>query len=189
MRAFLGAILLAALGAGCASHPPAHWAQGGSKLALPRARLSAGDVVVDVMPDGRVLGNGDYLFSMDAAGRIFDVDNDPIALLEADGRLVGKDERNLGYVGLRNASPPGGQVAWLTIEDTGNVVRFDPEGTPFAGGVWSGCGPALRTCTLTTHILALLQARARGGSRMRIGVGMGVGMGSGAAGVGTVIMP
>ena len=156
---------------------------------LPRARWSLGDVAIDVMPDGRVLGNGDHLFSMDAAGRVFDDDNDPIALLEADGRLVGKDDRNLGYVGLRNASPPDGQVAWLTIEDSGNVVRFDPEGNPFPGGVWSGCGPALRTCTLTTHIFALLQARARGGSRVRFGVGMGVGTGSGGVGVGTVVMP
>src|SRR5262249_37719200 len=119
MRAFLGAILLM-FAAGCASHPPAHWAQGGSRLMLPRARWALGDVVIDVMPDGRVLANGDHVFSMDAAGRVFDVDNDAIALLESDGRLIGKDERNLGYVGLHNASPPGGQVAWLTIEETGN---------------------------------------------------------------------
>jgi hypothetical protein len=158
---------------------------------IPRARWSLGEVVIDVMPDGRVLGNGEHLFSIDGAGRVFDVDNDAIALLEMDGRLVGKDEHNLGYVGLRNASAPGAQVAWLTIEETGNVVRFDPEGNPFPGGVWSGCGPALRTCTLTTHLFALLEARARGGgSRVRLGVGVGMGMGSGVgAGFGTVVMP
>jgi hypothetical protein len=141
-----------------------------------------GDLVIDVMPDGRVLGTGDHLFTMDVAGRIFDLDNEPIALLEEDGRLVGLDDSPLGRVGLRNASPPGSDVAWLTIEDSGNVVLFDPEGIPHPSGVWTGCGPALRTCTLTTHVFTLQQASRRG-SRVHFGFGVGVGTRTGGAGV------
>jgi hypothetical protein len=138
-------------------------------------------MVVDVMPDGRVIGNGDHLFTIDGAGRVFDRENEPIALLEGDGRLVGPDNANLGRVGWRNASPPGIEVAWLTVDDAGNVIRFDPEGTPHHGGSWAGCGPALRTCTLATHVLALSQMR--GGPRSNVSVGVGVGVGS-ASGVG-----
>ena len=188
MRADAWAVLLAGALMGCQAHPPAHWVQGGSRLDIPRARWSQGDGVLDVMPDGRVLGNGAHLFTIDTAGRVFDVENDPIALLEMDGRLVGKDDTNLGRVGLRNASPPGVEVAWLTLDDAGTVVRFDPEGGPHPDGVWSGCGPALRTCTLATHLIALAQARGRRSSRVHVGLGMGVGTGAG-TGFGMFVMP
>lgn len=186
MRASAWAALLACSLTSCQAHPPIHWAQGGSRLDIPRARCSQGDGVIDVMPDGRVLGNGDHLFTIDAAGRVFDRENDPIALLEMDGRLVGKDDVDLGRVGLRNASPPGVDFAWLTLDETGTVVRFDPEGGPHPSGAWSGCGPALRTCTLVTHVIALSQMRGRNASRVH--VGLGIGMGSG-AGFGMFVMP
>jgi hypothetical protein len=186
MRAACAALLAAAL-TGCQAHPPAHWVQGGSRLDIPRARWSRGDWVIDIMPDGRVLGNGDHLFTIDIAGRVFDRENDPIALLEVDGRLVGKDDANLGTVGLRNASPPGVEFAWLTIDDAGTVIRFDPEGAPYPDGTWTGCGPALRTCTLATHVVALSQASGPR-SRVRFGLGMGVGMGAG-TGFGMFVMP
>ena len=186
MRALAWAAVLAGALTACQAHPPAHWVQGGSRLDIPRARWSSGQGVVDLMPDGKVLGDGDHLFTIDVAGRVFARDNDPIALLEMDGRLVGKDETSLGLVGLRNASPPGVEFAWLTIDDTGTVVRFDPEGGPHPDGVWSGCGPALRTCTLVTHVIALVQTGGRRQSRVHVGVGMGVGMG---AGFGMFVMP
>lgn len=188
MRAYAWAALLASALMGCQAHPPAHWVQGGSRLDIPRARWSTGDSVLDVMPDGKVLGDGVHLFTIDVAGRVFDVDNDPIALLEMDGRLVGKDDANLGKVGLRNASPPGVDFAWLTLEDTGAVIRFDPEGGPHPDGSWSGCGPALRMCTLVTHLIALSQTRGRGGSRVRVGLGFGMGTGVG-TGFGVFVMP
>jgi hypothetical protein len=140
------------------------------------------------MPDGRVFGNGEHLFTIDGAGRVFDVENDPIALLEMDGQLVGKDDANLGRVGLRNASPPDVGFAWLTIDDAGRVVRFDPEGGPHSDGAWVGCGRALRTCTLATHVIALAQARARSASHVQVGVGVGVGTGAG-AGFGMFVAP
>jgi hypothetical protein len=188
MRAYAWAALFVGAIAGCQAHPPAHWAQGGSRLDIPRARWNLGDGVVDVMPDGKVLVDGSHMFTIDIAGRVFDVENDAIALLEPDGRLVGKDETSLGQVGLRNASPPGVQFAWLTIDDHGTVVRFDPEGGPHPAGTWSGCGPALRTCTLVTHVMALQQARGPRGSRVRFGLGMGVGTGVG-TGFGMFVMP
>jgi hypothetical protein len=188
MRASAWATLLGVALTGCQAHPPARWVQGGSRLDIPRARWTQGGGVIDVMPDGRVLANGDHLFTIDAAGRVFDRDNDPIALLEVDGQLVGKDDVILGKVGLRNASPPGVEFAWLTIDDAGTVVRFDPEGGPHPDGAWSGCGAALRTCTLSTHLIALAQARGRSGSRMRFGLGLGVGSGVG-TGFGMFVMP
>jgi hypothetical protein len=187
MRASACAALVVGALTGCQAHPPAHWAQGGSRLDIPRARWTHGDGVVDIMPDGRVLGNGEHLFTIDIAGRVFDRDNDPIALLEND-QVVGKDDANLGRVGLRNASPPGAEFAWLTIDEAGTVVRFDPEGGAHPGGAWSGCGPALRTCTLTTHLIALSQARGPRGSRMRFGLGMGAGTGIG-TGFGMFVVP
>jgi hypothetical protein len=146
--------------------------------------------VVDLMPDGRVFGNGEHLFTIDAAGRVFDLENEPIALLEGDGRLVGNNDANLGRIGLRNASPPGAEAAWLTLEETGAVVRFDPEGGPIHEGFWAGCGAALRTCTLATHVLALAQMRSGSRSNVSVGVGVGVGSASGAgAGFGMQMAP
>lgn len=175
---------------GCQAHPPAHWVQGGTRLDLPRARWSRGDVVIDLMPDGRVFGNGEHLFTIDAGGRVFDLENEPIALLEGDGQVVGNNDASLGRVGLRNASPPGVEAAWLTIEETGAVVRFDPEGGPLHDGFWAGCGAALRTCTLATHVLALGQMRGGPHSNVSVGVGVGVGSASGtAAGFGMHMAP
>jgi hypothetical protein len=142
------------------------------------------------MPDGRVFGNGEHLFTIDAAGRVFDRENEPIALLEGDGQVVGNNDANLGRIGLRNASPPGAEAAWLTLEETGAVVRFDPENGAFHDGFWAGCGAALRTCTLATHVLALGQMRGGPRSNVSVGVGVGVGSASGtAAGFGMHMAP
>jgi hypothetical protein len=145
--------------------------------------------VLDVMPDGRVFGNGDHLFTIDAAGRVFDRENEPIALLEGE-LLVGANDASLGRIGLHNASPPGVEVAWLTVDDAGNVIRFDPEGGPHPDGTWAGCGAALRTCTLATHVIALSQMRGGSRSNVSVGVGVGVGSASGAgAGFGMHMVP
>ena len=177
LRLWAAACFFAA--AACQAHPPIHWAQGGSRIDIPRARWTRGDWAIDLMPDGRVLANGDHLFTLDIAGRVFDRDNDPIALLEPDGRVVGKNDAPLGQIGLRNASPPAANVAWLSIDEGGQVVRFDPEGYPHADGVWQGCGPALRTCTLATHLIAVAETRSGRGARVGVGLGMGVGRGAG----------
>src|SRR5258706_4094054 len=109
--------------AACHAQPPPNWAQGGTPLDIPRARWTRGDKLIDIMPDGKVLGDGEHLFTLDRAGRVYQPDNEPVAVLQADGRLVGKDDAVLGKIGVRNSSPPGKDIAWLSISERGEVVR------------------------------------------------------------------
>jgi len=172
----LGALLCA----GCAARPPAHWAQGGADLEIPHARWVRGDVVVELFPDGKLRINGDHEATLDRAGRLYDADAQPIALLEPDGRVVGPDDAPLGFVGQASASLPGARTAWLAIQPSGEVVRFDDEGAPASMGVWTGgCAAsprAMQVCTLITHVVAVRQANS---PRFGISVGVGVGVGFG----------
>jgi hypothetical protein len=162
----------------CQTRPPANWAQGGSPLDIPRARWTRGNRVIDIMPDGKVLLDGELLFTLDRAGRVYEPDNDPIALLQPDGVLAGAGDTAYGKIGLRNASPPGKVVAWLSIGEQGEVQRFDAEGDPHPDGSWAGCGAAVRACTLTTHIIALVESRRpRGYGSYGPSVGLGIGFG------------
>ncbi len=166
--------------AACHAQPPPNWAQGGSPLEIPRARWTRGDKLIDIMPDGKVLGDGEHLFTIDRAGRVYQPDLEPVAVLQPDGRLVGKDDAVLGKIGVRNSSPPGKDIAWLSISDRGEVVRFDPDGDAHTDGGWVGCDPSIRACTLTTHIVSLVESRGRRGGPMygpSVGVGIGVGFG------------
>jgi hypothetical protein len=57
----------------------------------------------------------------------------------------------------------------------GNIVYFDPDGERSSLGVWQGCsGPALRTCTLATHVILLNRALVARRSGVSVGVGIGV---------------
>src|SRR5262249_44477786 len=165
--------------AACHSAPPPNWAQGGSPLDIPRARWTRGDKLIDLMPDGRVLGDGEQLFTIDRAGRVYQPDNEPVAVLQADGRLVGKDEALLGKRGIRNSSPPGKDIAWLSIGPRGEVVRFDSEGDAHGDGGWVGCDPMVRACTLITHIVSLVESRSRRSPMYGPGIGVGIGVGFG----------
>jgi len=132
-----------------------------------------------VRPDGQVLEGGSLLFVIDRVGRVVDSDYEPVAMLWPDGRVVGTDDRLLGQVGVSNASPPGSRTAWLSVSPNGQVVYVDADGTRSAGGVWTGCdGPALRTCTYVTHLIAL-RSYVRRESGVAVGVGIGVGVGVG----------
>ena len=165
--------------AACHAQPPPNWAQGGSPLDIPRARWTRGDKLIDIMPDGKVLGDGEHLFTIDHAGRVYQPDLEPVAVLQADGRLVGKDEAVLGKIGLRNSSPPGKDIAWLSIGDRGEVVRFDPDGDAHTDGGWVGCNPSIRACTLATHIVTLVESRWRRSPMYGPSVGVGIGVGFG----------
>jgi hypothetical protein len=117
---------------------------------------------VKITRDGRVLVDDDELFALDAMGRVFDGDREPLALLERDGRLTGAENENLGRVGWRNASPPWTKVAWLHVARDGTVVVFDSDDEPVYMGRWQGCeGPTLRTCTLVSHLVVLEALRRR----------------------------
>ena len=176
----------AVLGA-CTAHPPARWAQGGADLEIPHARWTLNDGATELLPDGRVQVNAEHLFTIDAAGRIFDPDANPIALLEPDGRLVGPDDVPLGFVGSQSASPPGSQEAWISLQPSGELIAYDADGHPMSLGGWVGqCGATPRTrqvCVLVSHLMVLrMRQQARSGPT--VGAGVGVGMGRGGFGFG-----
>lgn len=161
---------------GCVPDPPARWAEGGAPLVLPDARFERGrlDAIV-VRADGRVEEDGDLLFTIDRAGRVFDEDNEPVALLNADGSVSGPDNVYFGRVGMHNASPPWSGTAWLRVRTDGKVALYDSDGEAQYGGLWTGCEvPKTRVCTLVTHLLALDAARRHRDSDVQVGIGIGV---------------
>jgi hypothetical protein len=165
--------------AACQAQPPPNWAQGGALLDIPRARWTRGDKLIDIMPDGKILADGEHAFTIDRAGRVYEPDNDPVAVLQADGQLLGKDAAVLGKIGVRNASPPGRPLAWLSIAERGEVVHYDPDGEARADGAWTGCAAAVRACTLATHIVTLVETRWRHSPSYGPSVGIGIGLGFG----------
>jgi hypothetical protein len=170
-------LLIACWLLGCAPTAPPRWAEGGAALLLPTARWNRGDNdPIDVRPDGKVLEDGSVIFVIDRVGRVADDHLEPVAVLLPDGRLAGTDDRFLGQVGVSNASPPASGQAWLAVVPNGQVIYFDDDGTRAAGGLWTGCeGPAHRTCTLVTHLVALRSYMQRAQSGVSVGVGVGVG--------------
>ena len=172
------AALIALATVGCAPKNPPRWAEGGAALAIPNAHWSRGDAdAIEIRPDGQVLEGGSLLFKLDRVGRVVDDDYEAVALLLPDGRVAGQDDHFLGQVGVSNASPPDRGAAWLSVAaDDGHVTFFDEEGERSFGGQWSGCkGPALRTCTYVTHLVALRNYMLRQQSGVSVGVGVGIG--------------
>jgi hypothetical protein len=154
LRLLLGSVL--ALSA-CAPAVPANWAHGGARLDIPRARWVVGSYIVEITPDGKVLLNSEQQMTVDGGGRVFDTSNDPIALLEPDGRLVGPGDKPLGNVGVLHAAKAEEAHAWLSVMPTGEVVQYTDGGTRGTLGVWIGCNQsytAHQTCTLVSHLLA-----------------------------------
>lgn len=141
---------------------------------LVDAQWERGDESVLIRRDGRVVEGDDFVFQLDAAGRVFDEDNEAIALLNPDGSVSGPDDTYLGRVGVHNASPPWTSVAWLRVRRDGKVALYDSDGEAHHAGTWRGCvGPVMRTCTLVTHLLALEAAR-RYRDSVQVGVGLGM---------------
>jgi hypothetical protein len=138
---------------------------------------------VDLLPDGRVLVDGDHLWTVDRAGRVVDTGQDPVALLEEGGGVWGPEHRRLGGVGPTSAAPPNSGYAWLTMGPQGEVLRYASDGEAISAGVWRGCeGPAQQTCMLISHLLTLREGGAPGapgGGGVSVGIGVGVGVGIG----------
>jgi hypothetical protein len=153
--------------AGCAAQPPAHWQRGGAQLVVPRARWVYGELAVELDAEGRVLINGEHELNVDSAGRVYDADNRPIALIETDGRVAGVDDVPLGWVGAYQAMRVGESDAWLVLTRTGELVRITDDGESRPFGVWLGCNQMPQ------------RQRARSRSSPAIGVGVGVGVGFG----------
>lgn len=170
----------AALLAGCSTPmPPANWQKGGTALDIPRARWVRGDAVVEVARNGAVYVDGDHELTVDRAGRVYEPDGAPVALLQADGRLIGPDDEDLGVVGAARASLPGRDaVAWLGLYPTGELVVYGEEGQELALGVWLGCkgSPQVaQTCVLISHLMARELRRRAQAPAVSFGVGVGVG--------------
>lgn len=149
----LGALALSA----CAKGVPAHWAHGGALLDVPRARWVVGASIVEVFPDGRVMLNDSQEMTVDRGGRVYDTNNDPIALIEPNGDVVGPGDKPLGNVGVLHAAQADEKHAWLSVLPSGEVVRYSDEGDKSSLGVWIGCESsysAHQTCTLISHLLA-----------------------------------
>src|SRR5262252_1086589 len=132
------AFLVPFVACACSSTPPAHWAQGGQIVDIPHARWVRGDAVVDIQRDGTILVDNEHQLTIDRAGRVFDVDHQPVALLEPDGRVIGPDEAPLGQIGSLHASKPGEQQAWLTVTPAGEVIRYTSDGDRISMGAWVG---------------------------------------------------
>jgi hypothetical protein len=175
---FAGALLLCSA-AGCAPpKPPRAWQQGGATLDIPRARWVRGELVVDLGSDGRVLVGGEHALSLDRAGRVFEPDGTPVALLEGDGRVRGPADVDLGQVGAVTAALPGHATAWLAVTATGEVVLFRPEGQRGSLGVWLGCNRSpysAQACVLVTHLLAQRDLERQEPPPVLFGFGMAVG--------------
>lgn len=170
------ALALALVCLGCTPPPPRSWTQGGTQLDLPRAQWILGEEAVELLPGGEVLIDGDVELSIDRAGRVYDADGEPIAVLEPDGTLVGNDDVGLGMVGSQSASLPEEGHAWLSVEPNGQVIRYDEDGGRYPFGAWFGCGPSPRAqqaCLLVSHVLGMrMRRRAQSG-----GPGFGFGLG------------
>jgi hypothetical protein len=171
------ALLLAAMLVGaCQNTPPPGWAKGGAPLVIKAMSWKTGDgrdVAVDA--EGKVIADGDLLFSLDRAGRVYDEDNEPVALLLPDGTVVGSEGTNLGQIGVTNAAPPGGGNAWLAVLPDGHVLHFESDGERTSDGLWKGCdGPQHRTCTLVSHLITLHRVASASQNNMYVGFGVGM---------------
>jgi hypothetical protein len=174
-----GLPLVALLVVGCENTPPPGWAKGGAPLVIKQMYWKTGDGRdVAVTPEGNITADGDLLMSIDRAGRVYDEDKEPVALLLPDGTVEGPEGSNLGQVGVTNAAPPGGGNAWLAVLPDGHVLHFEADGERTSDGAWRGCeGPQHRTCTFVSHLFTLHRvAAAWSQSNVSFGVGFGVGV-------------
>lgn len=139
--------------------PPAHWASGGGRLDLVTARWSYDGDAVELRPRGdyaEVIVDGDVEIIIDRVGRVYTSYQEPVALLEPDGRLVGHNQELLGTVGSSYAAMPGQANAWLAIAPDGRVTKFEANGTQKPVDPWAGCAVtpyAQQACLLVTYLL------------------------------------
>ncbi|HTJ82565.1 MAG TPA: hypothetical protein VL400_12670 [Polyangiaceae bacterium] len=159
--ATLGAIVFGAtLVAGCGGGPmpPAHWVQGGARLDLPMARSTYEGDPVEIRSRGswaEIVVDGDVELVLDRVGRVYTKRRQPYAVLESDGRLVGKDDQLLGIVGSANAALPGRANAWISMTPYGQIVKYEGSSGSVVGQ-WMGCNAspwAAQACVLTTYLL------------------------------------
>ena len=156
LRGFILALVCPSGLFGCSRSVPANWAHGGAALEIPRARWVVGTSVIDVFPDGRVLLNDNPQMTVDRGGRVWDTNNDAVALLEPTGTVMGPGDKLLGNVGVLHASLGQETNAWLSVLPSGEVVQYADDGTRSSLGVWVGCQQTYQshqTCNFFRHLL------------------------------------
>jgi hypothetical protein len=161
MRALWTTALLVAITAlGCGGpQPPASWPTGGTRLDLPRARWTYNGDQVEIRSNGEwadVYVDGDLEYTIDRVGRVYGDHKRPFAVLESDGRLVGRDDVLVGMVGSVHAALPGRANAWVSVMPNGQVLHYDRKGRSESEGQWIGCNYspyAAQTCVLVSYLL------------------------------------
>lgn len=177
---WLSRVVLAVSVSACGATPPAGWQTGGQHLVAPRARWVNGELLVDVEPDGRVFVDGRHFFTIDASGRVYDAYNQPVALLQPDGMVIGTNDTPMGWVGAGEAILPGGEHSWLVLMPGGLLLQSDGDAHK-AFGQWLGCDHArvVQLCTLVSHVIGR-EMLARRGDGQGFGLSPGIGLGVGA---------
>ena len=183
--------LLAVLAASACggSKPPARWAEGGAPLHLVSAQWQHKGELVDLQVRGgftEVVIDGDVEWVIDRVGRLYDQDQKPVAVLEADGRLVGKKDELLGIVGSSYAAQPGRASAWLALSPEGDLIKYAADGAAQPAGRWVGCNVSVyarHACLLVAYAILWDEEGASnsGGAAVAptsvspMGIGIGVG--------------
>lgn len=155
----LVALLVAGL-AGCAGDkPPARWAEGGAPLHLVAAQWQFKGDPVDVRSRGdyaEVLVDGNVEWVIDRVGRLYDQNQRPVAVLDAEGRLVMAKDQLMGVVGSQFATKPGRGSAWLSLTPEGDVVKYGVDGRQELSGRWVGCNVSVyarQACLLVSYVI------------------------------------
>jgi hypothetical protein len=145
---------------GCAGDkPPARWAEGGAPLHLVAAQWQFKGDPVDVRSRGdyaEILIDGDVEWVVDRVGRLYDKNQRPVAVLDADGRLVMAKDQLMGVVGSQYATKPGRGSAWLSLTPEGDVVKYGLDGRQELAGRWVGCNVSVyarQACLLASYVI------------------------------------
>ncbi|WP_437981691.1 hypothetical protein [Sorangium sp. So ce117] len=182
-RSLFTTVVIAAASAGLSAcfraSPPSAWARGGAFVEVSQAEWMDGSSSVQISMNGEVTANGAHLFTIDRAGRVtrsasssITGDEQPYALLDPSGYLIGPNDERWGFVGVEHAYLPGKTTPWIVINPAGYVIHYDEDGAEMAhgGGRWYGCRVNPRTqqsCTLVTYLIRLEKRLADDRERMR----------------------
>jgi hypothetical protein len=147
----------------CADPPPAGWAKGGAPLVIKQMswKTGAGEEVV-VTEDGKVTSDGDHIFTIDRAGRVYDDDKEPVALLLPDGTVEGSEQTSRSDRRHERGAPGGGTAgspSYRTGRSSTSIrtesgLRTAPGGDATARSI----GPA-RWCRTCTRCIGSLRRR------------------------------
>jgi hypothetical protein len=153
----------------CAASTSQRWQDGGAPLKLDSAYWTRESSIIELRPSGEVIEDDTLLFRVDRSGRVSDAEGKPVAVLVPDGTLIAEDDTVIGWIGVAASYRADRQTPLVRMLPYGQAIVRSESGTWLAAGKWDYCeGPALRACTLVTHVVAArdraLQAPRTGSS-------------------------